>query len=181
MLVGLPGAGKSEVARALERELGLHRIDRDAIRVALFPRCAFSPAEKRAANHASLRALEVNCAMGRHSVLDGRTFSRLQERIDLERRIEAYGARAVAVWLNCPPGLARERVAAAVGHAAGDRTPDLVDSVAARFEPPQVGCIEIDARQPLEQVVDEAVRALQDVLAFGESLSELPQPDDDPA
>lgn len=174
MLVGLPGAGKSEVACALERELGLHRIDRDAIRAALFPRCAFSPAEKRAANHAALRALEVNCVMGRHSVLDGRTFSRLQERVDLERRIEGYGARAVAVWLNCPPSLARERVAASPGHAADDRTPELVDSVAARFEPPQVGCIELDARQPLEQVVQEAVRAVQDVLAFGAAFNPPP-------
>ncbi len=166
MLVGLPGAGKSEVARALERALGLHRICRDAIRAALFPACTFSPAEKRAANHSALKALQVNCAMGRGSVLDGRTFSRLQERVELERRVEEFGARAIAVWLNCPPALARERVAASDSHQADDRTPELVDVVAARFEPPQLGCIELDARQPLEQVCDEAVRAVQDLLAY---------------
>jgi predicted kinase len=181
MLVGLPGAGKSEVARTLERELGLHRIDRDAIRAALFPRCDFSPAEKRAANHAALRALEVNCAMGRHSVLDGRTFSRLQERLDIEQRIQAYGARALAVWLNCPPQIARERVAAASAHLAGDRVPELVDSVVSRFEPPQVGCIELDARQPLAQVGDDAVRAVRDVLAFGDALSAMRPAGDAPA
>lgn len=167
MLVGLPGAGKSTVARALESELGLHRICRDSIRAALFPRCSFSPAERRAANHAALKALEVNCAMGRDSVLDGRTFSRLRERVELEQRIEEYSARALAVWLNCPPGLARERVAAGGSHPAADRTPELVDSVASRFEPPQLGCIELDARQALDHVVQEAVRAVNDVLAFG--------------
>lgn len=181
MLIGLPGAGKSKVARALELELGLHRIDRDAIRAALFPRCDFSPAEKRAANHAALRALEVNCALGRHSVLDGRTFSRLKERIEVEQRIEAYGARALALWLNCPPRIARERVAAAHGHAAGDRVPELVDSVASRFEPPQVGCIELDAREPLAQVCEQAVRALRDVLAFGDALSAMRPLGGDPA
>ncbi|MCK7592690.1 AAA family ATPase [Pseudomarimonas salicorniae] len=165
MLVGLPGSGKSEVAVALERELGLHRIDRDLIRVALFPRCSFSPAEKRAANHAALKALEVNCLMGRHSVLDGRTFSRLRERVELESRIETFGARAVAMWLNCPPALARERVAASSGHHAADRTPDLVDGVAARFEAPGLGCLELDACQPLGQMVSEAVRAVRELLA----------------
>lgn len=169
MLVGLPGSGKSEVARALEGELGLHRVCRDGIRAALFPRCTFSPAEKRAANHSSLKALEVNCAMGRDSVLDGRTFSRLQERLDLERRVEAFGARAIAVWLNCPPALARERVANSQAHLAGDRSPELVDVVAARFEPPQLGCIELDARQPLDQVCGEAVRAVRELLAGSRS------------
>lgn len=165
MLVGLPGAGKSELARALEQSLGLHRICRDAIRAALFPRCAFSPAEKRAANHAAFKALEVNCAMGRSSVLDGRTFSRLAERLELERRVEEWGARALAAWLNCPPALARERITASEGHAAGDRTPELVDAVVARFEPPQLGCIELDASQPLDQVREQAVLAVQQVLA----------------
>lgn len=39
-LIGLPGAGKSTVARALEQQLGLRRVCRDAIRHALFPHCA---------------------------------------------------------------------------------------------------------------------------------------------
>jgi predicted kinase len=167
VLIGLPGAGKSAVAEALEGELGFHRICRDRIRAALFPRCSFSPAEKRAANHATLKALEVNCAMGRHSVLDGRTFARLSERMEVEQRIAGFGAQAVAVWLRCPPALARERVAAGPPHPALDRTVELVDVVAARFEPPAAGCIEIDASQPREDMLEDAVRAIRDVLVFG--------------
>lgn len=167
VLVGLPGAGKSLVAGALEQELGFRRICRDRIRDALFPRCEFSPAEKRAANHAMLKALEVNCAMGRHSVLDGRTFARLRERIEVEQRIADYGAQAVAVWLRCPADVARSRVGVDSAHPARDRTVELVDMVASRFEPPGAGCIEIDATLSREEMVAHAVRAVHDALLFG--------------
>lgn len=167
VLIGLPGAGKTAVAEALEQELGFHRICRDRIRAALFPRCSYSPAEKRAANNAAMRALEVNCAMGRHSVLDGRTFSRLRDRIEVEQRITGFGANTVAVWLRLPASLARERVAAESGHPAADRTPELVDKVAAQFDPPAAGCIEIDASQSREEMIEDAVRTVRDVLVFG--------------
>src|SRR4051794_27330675 len=41
-LIGLPGSGKSLVARALEDQLGLRRVDRDTIRHAMFPKCSYS-------------------------------------------------------------------------------------------------------------------------------------------
>src|SRR5690349_10105105 len=73
-LIGLPGAGKSLVARALEDQLGLRRVCRDAIRHAMFPKCSYSFAEKRAAFRGMLLALEINCMLGASSVLDGVTF-----------------------------------------------------------------------------------------------------------
>src|SRR6185312_3333371 len=78
-LIGLPGGGKSVVARALEDQLGLRRICRDAIRHAMFPKCSYSFAEKRAAFRSMLVALEVNCMLGISSVLDGATFSRRRD------------------------------------------------------------------------------------------------------
>lgn len=170
VLIGLPGAGKSRVARALEQELGLHRICRDSIRAAMFPRCEFSPAEKRAANQAAMRALEVNCAMRRSSVLDGRTFARQRERLEVEDKLRGWGAQSIAVWLDCPLDLARARVMADPLHLAGDRTVELVDAVASRFEAPAAGCLQIDARQPEAEMVADAVRAIRDVLVFGDAL-----------
>src|SRR5512146_211362 len=81
-LIGLPGAGKSLVARALADQLGLRRVCRDTIRYAMFPSCSYTFAEKRAAFRATLLALEINCLLGESTVIDGVTFSR---RADLVR------------------------------------------------------------------------------------------------
>ncbi|MBD8527104.1 AAA family ATPase [Pseudomarimonas arenosa] len=168
VLIGLPGAGKSQIAEALERELDMHRICRDSIRHAMFPRCENCPAEKRAANNAAMRALEVNCAMGRNSVLDGRTFSRLAERIEVEQKVRGWGAVVHAVYLDCPVEVAKQRINDQPSHPAKDRTPELVDAVASRFEPPGVGCVVVDGRRSLGEMTDYAVRAIRDLLVFGE-------------
>ena len=58
-LMGVPGAGKSTLARTLEREFALRCVCRDAIRAAMFPACEFSYLEKRAAFRAVLLALRT--------------------------------------------------------------------------------------------------------------------------
>src|SRR6478736_3207357 len=98
-LIGLPGAGKSVVARMLEDQLGLRRVCRDAIRQAMFPKCSYSFAEKRAAFRAMLVALEVNCLLGASSVLDGVTFSRRRDLLRVDAVIRRYGFTPVPIYL----------------------------------------------------------------------------------
>lgn len=154
-LVGLPGAGKSVVAAFLARELALRLVSRDAIRAAMFPQCRYSPAEKRAAFRAVLTALEVNCALGESSVIDGMTFARRRDLERVRERCAAYDAMLQPVWLDVPPHVARARVAADFArgvHPAADRDPALVDAVLRGFEPPGAGVPAIDASLPLAQV-----------------------------
>src|SRR5690606_6428150 len=95
--MGLPGAGKSTLVRGLCGVLDLHVVDRDLLRAAMFPRCGFTAAEKAAAFRMLLAAVEVNCALGRSSIVDGVTFSR---RADLERLdavVRAYPVDTVAL------------------------------------------------------------------------------------
>lgn len=160
-LIGLPGAGKSTVARALEDHLRLRRICRDAIRAAMFPRCSYSFLEKRAAFRGVVQALEINCMLGVSSVLDGMTFS---ARADYERIVEAvqpFGFAMLPLWVDCSLERARERVQrdlAANRHRAADRTPDLVEEVRHRAQPPPADALRIDAEQPASAMCREAVR-----------------------
>lgn len=165
-LIGLPGAGKSLVARALADQLGYRRIDRDAIRHAMFPRCSYSFVEKRASFRGVLLALEVNCMLGESSVIDGCTFSRRADLARVDQVVKQHAYTPIPVFLDCPSELARERIArdvAANRHLARDRNPDVVGEVLARMEPPPPGALSIDARLPAAEVCRLAVEAVADI------------------
>jgi predicted kinase len=167
-LIGLPGAGKSVVARALEDQLGLRRICRDTIRAAMFPKCSYSFAEKRAAFRAQLVALEINCLLGNSSVLDGVTFSRRRDLQRVESVVRRYGFAVVPIYLECPPDVARARIADDIAHdrhLARDRRPETVTEVLLRFEPPPPSALVIDATLSAVEVCRltvEAASAMRD-------------------
>ena len=162
-LIGLPGAGKSVVARALADQLGLRRVCRDTIRHAMFPQCAYTFAEKRAAFRATLLALEINCLLGESTVIDGITFSRRADLVRVDTTIRRYGFTPIPIYLDCPPAIAHDRIAREVErnkHLARDRTPDLVYEVQARFDPPPPNALVINATLPPAEVCRIAVEAV---------------------
>lgn len=172
-LMGLPGAGKSRVAQALAHAFGLRLVSRDAIRAAMFPRCGYSFAEKQAALHGVLLAVEINGLLGASSVIDGITFSRVEDRRRLGDLVHRHRFRLVQVMLDCPIEVARERVLRDLGgaaHPAADRNVDLVDAVAARFAAPPPEAIRIDASQPQDDVLRLAREAVAAALAREPSL-----------
>lgn len=169
-LIGLPGAGKSVVARALADQLDYRCVDRDAIRHAMFPRCSYSFVEKRASFRGVLLALEVNCMLGESSVIDGCTFSRRADLARVDQVVRQYGYLPVPLFLDCPSELARERIARDVAenrHLARDRHPDIVGEVLARMEPPPPGSLSIDARLPAAEVCRLAVEAVAGMAGIG--------------
>ena len=169
LITGLSGSGKSVVARALAAEFGLQRVCRDELRRAMFPDCSYSYAEKRAAFRAVLLAVEVNCALGRGSVIDGVTFSSRRDIERLDATLAPYRVTPLALFLDCPPETARHRVMRDLEtgrHLAADRSPELVDEIMARFDPPPPTCLRLDAKQSSEDLVREASRLVRERLGL---------------
>ena len=166
--MGLPGAGKSVVAKAIEDELGLRRICRDQIRAAMFPQCRYTYLEKRAAYRSLLLALEINCMLGVGSVIDGMTFSRRSELDRVAEVTAKLGIVTIPLLIECPPELARSRVAqdlAANRHPAADRTPETVNEVIARREPAPEGTLIVDATLPEVEMCRAAIALIRDSIA----------------
>ena len=160
-LIGLPGAGKSTVARSLLQRFDLHEVNRDVIRAAMFPRCAFTAAEKSAAEDAVFAAVESNCRAGRNSIVDGMTFSDSASLERLKLCCQRSGYRLVPIWLDCPVTVARRRVNSHRSHVAGDRDASLVAEVAERFDPPPKDAIRLDATEPVSLVCAASAEALE--------------------
>lgn len=152
VLAGLPGSGKTTLARWLARHSSFSVISRDEIRAAMFPQCSYTLDEKRAAYDAMRTAISLNLALGREVCTDGITFSSSADREDMYLLATAMEATLVFVHCDCPPALAQERVAADRDTQFPDRTPATVLDIAERFAPLPDHAFRLDMTQPVDEV-----------------------------
>jgi predicted kinase len=165
VLVGLPGAGKSTLARALASRIPDARvIDKDQVRHALFAPCDYSAAERDVTFSAMLDAARYHLGRGRVVVFDGLTFSRRVEVEAVEQVAVDSGAFSSVIVCDVPIAVAVERVERDAGsgdHMAANRDGDLVRRVAAEMEEPPGDYLTVSMVGDLEPVV-------ADVLAYVE-------------
>jgi predicted kinase len=158
-LMGLPGSGKSSLLAALA--LPLPVIDRDAIRAAMFPQPFDGRSEKDAAISAVWAALAARLKFGQQVVIDGMTFASQRNRDQVARIARAQSATALEVFLDVPPEVCAQRVAAQVGHPSPERNAALVYEVAARFEPVSPQALRLDGTQPMAELARQLAQRLQ--------------------
>ncbi len=147
-LIGLPGAGKSELARAIAAEKKWPIVNRDS-----FPRDPFDDDGKAAATEAAFTALKEGLLQGRSCILDGMTLSSSEQRSRVRDIARDCAAQAILVWLDCPVGVAIARVAAQADHPARDRSAALVREVAVRFMPPERDVLRLDALRATSELL----------------------------
>ncbi|MGA2004635.1 MAG: ATP-binding protein [Terriglobales bacterium] len=166
LMAGLPGTGKSTLARELARQTHGAFLGKDEIRAALFSEndIEYSVAQDDFVMEIMLQAARflLRNDPARHIFLDGRTFSR---RYQIERVLEvARDLRQPYKILECvcSDESARRRldVEPDRAHPAHNRTFALFQEVKSRFEPITFPKTTISTDQPLEQCVQEAMAAL---------------------
>ena len=167
IMAGLPGTGKSTLARALAQRLPGAVLDKDSIRASLFQpayveyslsqddfcqEIMLETAEYLLSKHAELKVL-----------LDGRTFSRRYQRDRVIEFCSQVGTTWATLECVCSEAAALGRIAealAANNHLAANRTPQLYRDIQKAWEPIDQPKLVIDTDENLESCVDQAVRYL---------------------
>src|SRR5580658_6992409 len=168
LMAGLPGTGKSTVARELAVRTAGRVLSKDEIRHAIFQpeEIEYSTRQDDFCLQVMLELAGYLLARGaaRTIILDGRTFS---HRYQIENVIAA-AARLHQPWrileCVCSDETARQRLAAdskSEAHPAGNRNYQLYLEVKAHFETITHSKTVIDTDLPVEECVRQALDALR--------------------
>src|SRR5437868_9260939 len=130
ILAGLPGTGKSTLARALVQRLPGAVLDKDAIRAVLFDpaHVEYSPAQDDFCQELMLQTAAYLLAkdVELHVLLDGRTFSRRYQRQRVIEFCQHMGTPWATLECVCAEQTALGRLEEAMAqhtHPAANRTP----------------------------------------------------------
>ncbi|MHB8882925.1 MAG: bifunctional aminoglycoside phosphotransferase/ATP-binding protein [Thermodesulfovibrionales bacterium] len=163
LIGGLPGTGKSTVARMIANRLGADYLNSDIVRkelAGLEPGTAAPASFKSGIYSARVTKLtydelfaqaEQSLLAGRSMVLDA-TFSRGTWRRrgrSLARRLKAL---AVMVECHCPPGVVRARLKARrISGGVSDAGWEIYKALKRNYERPDADTVRVDTTEPLEK------------------------------
>jgi adenylylsulfate kinase len=169
VFAGLPGTGKSTMARGLAARLGCPVFDKDLVREALFApaHVEYSAEQDDRCIEAILTviALEARADKRPFAILDGRCFVRAGQSRRIEDFARASGVELRWILMRADSALARRRLASGE-HPAQDRDERLharLEREAVAFAPVHLE-LSSDPRPPLspaeqlEAALDEALR-----------------------
>lgn len=138
LLMGLPGAGKSTLARKLEEETGAIRLSSDELRLVIFPRPTFSQTEHDTLYQILDRAVEVLMQKGYDVIYDA-NLNRRVHRDEKYALAKKHHESVVLWWVKTPAELSRQRRLFEQNHIlipSGDTPENLFDRVARVLEKP---------------------------------------------
>jgi predicted kinase len=142
LMAGLPGTGKSTVARVLSPRLNAVVLSKDVVRHALFPPelIEYSTEQDDFVIELLLQTAGYLWKLRPKQIviLDGRTFSSVSQRGHVIEFAEKQHQEWRIVECVCADDVARARLAQADPehfHPAENRTPELYDEVKRRWEP----------------------------------------------
>lgn len=165
ILAGLPGTGKSTLARALaERTSGIV-FDKDLIRAALFPpaEIEYSSAQDDFCIQVALDAAAYILGKdpNRFVFIDGRPFSKAQQLEQVLRAADALKQTWHILECICPEATAKERLREQdQSHIAANRDYDLYLRIKSKWEEILLPKTVINTDQPLALCITLALTAI---------------------
>jgi predicted kinase len=156
-MAGLPGTGKSTLARALSKRLPALLLDKDVLRAALFPpeEIEYSTQQDDFVVDILLQVANfyVQKDPARHIILDGRPFSKERQVNSVVNYAQAHAWELRFIYCTCSDEIAQARLEHDLtvgGHLAANRNYDMYLKVKAQSEPLKVTHLRLDTGKPVE-------------------------------
>lgn len=167
-VAGLPGVGKSTLARALGERVGGVVLDKDRIRAGLFPppRVEYSSDQNDFCIDVLYRTAEwlIRRDPSLNIIVDGCTYTRAQQVTTLRRFAAELGVGLLIIECVCAAdtALARLENDRLTGrHPAADRGPELYRALRGAADPITEPKLVVDTGQPVSTSVIECLRYLE--------------------
>lgn len=149
LVCGLPGTGKSTLAKALAGKRGAAYISSDAVRMEALEERTYSPEEKFQIYDAMLQKAEGELKAGRGVILDA-TFYKRELRGKAREAAERAGAGFRIIECVADEGLLRERMEARKGDLS-EADFEVYMKVRGEYEAVEEGHLVVDTALPLEE------------------------------
>jgi predicted kinase len=165
IMAGLPGSGKSTIARQLARMLPALILDKDAVRAGLFPpqEIEYSTRQDDFVVGIMLQIVRFYFQKDaeRTLILDGRPFIRRYQVEMVTGFADKYGQPVRLIACTCSEDVARqrlERAAASGSHVAANRDFSLYQHLKIVQEPYDYPHLRVDTGRDLNACVQECLR-----------------------
>ncbi len=165
LMVGLPGAGKTTLARQLAPRIGAVILSRDEIRDAIFPEgfLDYSSEQNQVGTNALFGVLTYLLLRPRPEfiIVDGKPFSRKAEIEHVKEIADRSGAGLLIFHCVAPSEVIAARLQSGLAdprNVRAERHPEKAARIREKFDPIELPHVTIDTSNPPSAVLEECLR-----------------------